>query len=162
MKEGMLVFRDKIYVPNSGKVKKHLLELYHNVMTAGHPGQHKMLEAIAANYYWPSMSQYVKNYIEACNKCQRTKRLQVTGRGLLQPIPMSKGPWKEIMFDLITGLPLVGNKNAILVIVDQYTKMAHFIPCTDTATSEDICKMFIRNIWKLHGLPMYTISDRDP
>ena len=51
----------------------------------------------------------------------------------------------------------------VWVIVDRLTKMAHFVPIKDEQkTAEGCAKLFLENIWKLHGLPSSIISDRDP
>ncbi|GJP69765.1 hypothetical protein CLOP_g778, partial [Closterium sp. NIES-67] len=52
--------------------------------------------------------------------------------------------------------------NAILVVVDRLTKMAHFIACQQKITAEQTAQLFIANVIRLHGLPTAIISDRDP
>jgi hypothetical protein len=52
--------------------------------------------------------------------------------GLLQPLPTPDGPWKSISLDFITDLPPSEGFGAILTVVDRFTKMTHFIPCTKT------------------------------
>src|ERR1700709_846155 len=48
-----------------------------------------------------------------------------------------------------------------MVVVDQFTKMAHFVALRETATATDCAKAFLREIWKIHGLPTDMVSDRD-
>jgi len=59
-------------------------------------------------------------------------------------------------------LPLAQGYNSILVVVDRFTKMAHFIPTTEKTSTEGLARLFRDNIWKLHGLPDSIISDRGP
>jgi len=59
-------------------------------------------------------------------------------------------------------LPLVQGYNSILVVVDQFTKMAHFVPTTEKTTAEGLARLFRDNVWWLHGLPESIISDRGP
>jgi hypothetical protein len=47
-------------------------------------------------------------------------------------------------------------------VVDCLTKMVHFIPTTSKATAVDVANLFVNFVWKLHGLPRKTISDRGP
>ena len=61
--------------------------------------------------------------------------------------------------DFITDLPLANGKDSIFVVVDRLTKMAHFIPCTKTTTWEQISKLFLDNIYHIHGLPNDIVSD---
>jgi len=52
--------------------------------------------------------------------------------------------------------------NAILVVVDRFMKMAHFVPTIERTSAEGLAQLFRDNIWKLHGLPDSIISDRGP
>jgi protoheme ferro-lyase len=63
--------------------------------------------------------------------------------------------------DFITDLPLSKGYDAILTVVDRFTKMAHFLPCVKTFTSKDTTNMAMREVFKHHGLPN-DISDRGP
>ena len=48
-----------------------------------------------------------------------------------------------------------------MVVVDHFTKMAHFIGLEQNATAKDVANVFLREVWKLHGLPTEIISDMD-
>ncbi|GJP33154.1 hypothetical protein CLOM_g17719 [Closterium sp. NIES-68] len=62
----------------------------------------------------------------------------------------------------VTSLPAGPSGNdAILVVVDRLTKMAHFAACKTTITAEQTAKLFLTNIVRLHGIPSAIISDRD-
>ena len=66
------------------------------------------------------------------------------------------------MADFITKLPVVQEYDSILVVVDQFTKMAHFVPMTEKTMAEELARLFRDNVWQLHGLPESIISDRGP
>jgi len=68
----------------------------------------------------------------------------------------------HISADFITKLPLAQEYDSILVVVDQLTKMVHFIPTTKKTSAEGLARLFGDNVWKLHGLPESIISDRGP
>ena len=63
---------------------------------------------------------------------------------------MLLGPWQEVSLDFITQLPrsYIGTAeyNAILVVVDHYTKMAKFIPTTTNITTPEFVALFHKNI----------------
>ena len=60
------------------------------------------------------------------------------------------------------GLPKFLRKHdLILVVVDRFSKMAHFLPCSRTADASRVAKIFFDGIVKLHGLPKTIVSDRD-
>ena len=58
--------------------------------------------------------------------------------GLLEPLPIPSKPWQSISLDFITDLPDSKGFNVILIVVDQYAKMAHSVPCTKEITCEEI------------------------
>jgi len=61
--------------------------------------------------------------------------------------------------DFIVGLPESKSYNAILVIVDRFSKMAHFIPTTNEVNASETADLFLNNIYRLHGLPSDIVSD---
>ena len=104
----------------------------------------------------------VKQYVEGCDSCQRNKNHTEQPAGKLMPNSIPEKPWMHILADFITKLPLAQGYDAILVVVNQLTKMVHFIPTTEKMTAEGLAKLFRDNIWKLNGLPKSIISDRGP
>ena len=64
--------------------------------------------------------------------------------------------------DFTTGFPMTWRQlDSIMVVVDKLTKVAHFIPVKSTHKMDDIAKIFMKEIFKLHGLPKAIVSDRD-
>jgi hypothetical protein len=62
--------------------------------------------------------------------------------------------------DFITDLPLTTKKDSIFVVVDRLKKMVHIIPCTKIVIGEETTKLFLDNIYRIHGLPNDIVSDR--
>jgi hypothetical protein len=62
----------------------------------------------------------------------------------------------------VEGLPISGNANCILVVVDMFTKYAHFLPISHPYTALTVAQLFMSNVYKLHGLPSVIIFDRGP
>jgi len=63
---------------------------------------------------------------------------------------------------MIGPLPSSNTMNAILVIVDRFTKMIRLKATTTNISSEGIAKIYRDEIWKLHGVPRMILSDRGP
>jgi len=63
--------------------------------------------------------------------------------------------------DFIEGLPKSGKWNAIMVVIDKFSKYAHFVPIAHPFTALSIAQLYFNQIYKLHGLPTAIISDRD-
>jgi len=76
------------------------------------------------------------------------------------PNAIPEKPWSHIPADFITKLPLAQGYNTILVVCDQFNKMAHFIATTEKMSAEGLAKLFWDHIWKLHRLPESIISDK--
>ena len=82
--------------------------------------------------------------------------------GELQPILLSERAWQQITTDLITDLPESEGKTAITVFVDRLTKMIHMVPCTKEVIASQYARLFVDNVFRLHGMPEVIISHRDP
>jgi len=80
----------------------------------------------------------------------------------LHPLTIPEGPWKEISIDIIGLLPKSNEKNAIVVIVDRFTKMIWLKVTITNMSSEEIAKIYWNEIWKLHEVPRTILSDRGP
>ncbi|GJP48626.1 hypothetical protein CLOM_g7917, partial [Closterium sp. NIES-68] len=153
----------KIWVPNYPPLRKLLLEEYHDVLYAGHFGSNKTLTGIAKQDYWPHLVDDVQKFFTSCDTCQLMKSSKQKKAGLLQPLPVPEQPWQVVSLDFITGLPpTTSGHDTILVVIDKFSKMGHFIPTHTTARTEETAQLFVRYIISQHGIPTTLISDRDP
>jgi hypothetical protein len=159
-KEGRLIYRERIYVPESTDLRLRLLQQYHDSPTAGHPGRSKTLELITREYYWPKIRQDVERYVKNCHTCQRSRTSRHAPFGILRPLPIPHQPWQDISMDFVTGLPESAGYDAIWVVADRLTKVRHLVPCKINTDAQELADMFITHIWKYHGLPNTIISDR--
>ncbi|CAI7781917.1 unnamed protein product [Closterium sp. NIES-53] len=153
----------KIWVPNYPPLCQLLLEEYHDVLYAGHFDSNKPLAGIAKHYYWPHMADDVQKFVTLCDTCQRMKSSKQKNAGLLQPLPVPEQPWQVVSLDFITGLPPTkAGYDAILVVIDKFSRMGHFIPTHTMARTEETAQLFFRYVISQHGIPTTLISDRDP
>jgi hypothetical protein len=70
--------------------------------------------------------------------------------------------WASLSMDFITDLPIVGGYDSVLVMVDCFTKTAHFAPCAKTISEEETTNLFFKNMVRLHGLLEDITSNRGP
>ena len=77
----------------------------------------------------------------------------------MQPIPLPERAWYHITTDLVTDLPESYGKTAITVFIDRLTKMTHMAPCTKEVTASQYARLFMDNIFWLHGMPQMIIFD---
>jgi len=114
---------------------------------------------ISRNFYWPKMEDDVREYCSSYDICQKIKSPRHAKHGLLHPLELPSKPWTHVLTDFITDLPLSSGVTKILVVVDRFTKMAHFIPI-DEKDSPTVAKGSLNNVWKYHGFPEDIVSDR--
>jgi len=159
---GKLHYRDKLFLPDSDKLRLHIFRLAHDSVAAGHPGVAKTYELVSRHYYYPGLHHLTKRYVLNCMTCARTKASRERYSGLLRPLPVPDQRWKEVSIDFVVGLPNCQGHDAIMVVVDRLSKMRHLTPCSEKTSSADTAKLYYHNIWKLHGLPRAITSDRGP
>jgi len=102
----------------------------------------------------------VGRYMDGYDACQGYKNRSEVPAGKLMPNAIPEKPWSHILADFITKLPLAQEYDAILVVCDCFSKIAHFIATTEKTSAEELAKLFQDYVWKLHGLPESIISDR--
>lgn len=107
------------------------------------------------------MKQCVTTYVQSCEVCQQAKVKHVRLPGLLQPLHIPKQAWSTVSMDFIEGLPKYNKWDTILVIVDKFSKYAHFLTLSHPYTALQVAQQYFDQIYMLHGIPSAIISDRD-
>ncbi|KAJ2933679.1 hypothetical protein H1R20_g3469, partial [Candolleomyces eurysporus] len=161
----ILLFQNRIYLPDNLHLRRQVTKLYHDTPTAGHPGQQGTLLALQNDYFWPGMTKFVNNYVKGCAQCQQNKINRRPSKPPLFPIEHSTEtrPFSQISMDLITDLPVSNGYDSILVIVDHgLTKGVVFTPCNKMITNEQVSDILFRKILTKYGRPNKIISDRGP
>ncbi|KAH8152984.1 uncharacterized protein LAJ45_03211 [Morchella importuna] len=161
VKDGLIVYKNRWYIPKDKKLQMDILTDTHDSKVAGHFGQFKTLERVKNNFFWPNMDKDVEEYVRSCDSCQRNKTSRHKMFGMLQPLEIPYRPWASISMNFIVGLPESRGFTKIWVIVDRFSKMAHYIPLPTLNKTEDLAKLFLKEVWRLHGLPDDIVLDRD-
>lgn len=71
--DGLVRFRDRIYVPDSNELKKVILREFHAKPYSGHPSYQKTLTMVKIYYYWPNLKRGVAEFVSRCFYCQQVK-----------------------------------------------------------------------------------------
>lgn len=162
--QGLLRLGQAIYVPSDAAVKQELLKIHHDDPFGGHYGVDRTLDLLRRKYYWDRMRKDVKDHVETCGVCQRVRTPRRKPYGQLASLPIPKRPMESLSLDFITGLPPAkrGQEvfDAILVIVDRYTKLATYVPTRTDIDAEGLADLFAENILWQYGRPKSIVSDR--
>jgi transposase InsO family protein len=146
-------------VPDYDELKIKLLRHIHDSPVGGYPGRSRTLDLLSRHYYWLKMYEHVRRFVSSYYTCSRLKSWRTAYSRVLKPLPVPQRRWKDILMDFVVELPESNGCTNILVVVDRLSKMRHFIECPDI-TAPTVSRLFLRHIWKLHGLPNSIISDR--
>jgi hypothetical protein len=150
-------------LPNDAKLRKVVLDEAHKTYYTVHPGSTKMYQDLKRNYWWSGMKRDIAEYVARCPSCQQVKAEHQRPAGPLQPLSIPEWKWDQITMDFVVGLPRApSGQDAIWVIVDRLTKSAHFVPFKITDSMQKLAELYIREIVRLHGVPVSIVSDRDP
>ena len=157
-----MLFRGRLCIPNVAPLKEDILNEAHRSKFTVHPGGMKMYKDLRRNFWWNNMKKDIATYVSKCLICQLVKAERVQKGGLLQPLKIPECKWEHITIDFVTGLPKTRKGNdAIWVIVDCLTKSAHFLPIKIMDSIDVLSKMYLKEIVRLHGIPVSIVSDRD-
>jgi hypothetical protein len=107
------------------------------------------------------MKRDVAKYVALCDTCQQVKTKHQQPARLLQHLQVPEWMWEEIAMDFIVGLPRThSGYNSIWVIVDQMTKVTHFIAIKTTYSGAQLAELYMSRIVYLHGVLKKIVSDR--
>ena len=83
--------------------------------------------------------------------------------GLLQSLSIPQWKWEKIKMDFVVGLPRChSGYDVIWVIVDRLIKPAYFLAMKNSDSIEKLVELYVKEIVRLHGMPVSIVSDRDP
>jgi hypothetical protein len=158
--DSLLYCANKLCVPTSS-IRLLFLQEAHGGDLMGYFGVTKIEDVLAAQFFWPKMRHNVECYMSRCTTYNKA-RSQLNPRGLYIPLPIPSLPWENISMDFVLGLPRTKReRNSIFVVVDHFSKMAHFIPCHKGDNASHVANLFFTEIVHLHGIKTTIVSDRD-
>ncbi|GKC22158.1 putative CCCH-type zinc finger family protein [Tanacetum coccineum] len=158
VQDGFLFKGMQLCIPDCSLREMVIAELH----SLGHFGREKSIVLVESKYFWPKLRRDVTRHVERCQVCQCSKGVS-TNAGLYTPLPVPSSPWNDVSMDFVLGLPCTQRrKDSIIVVVDRFSKMAHFIPCHKTMDASNVADSYFKEVFCLHGLPLTITSDRDP
>jgi hypothetical protein len=160
--ENILLYKYFPVLSSSLALKSRLLNELHSLAIAGHSGFQKTYAHARRSFFWASMNKYILHFVIECEVCQRNKGETIKSLGALQPLTIPTLMWTDMSMEFIVGLPKVGNKYIIMVVVDRLSKYDHFCALPHPFTPVLVAQFFLDHIFKLHGMSTSVVYDRDP
>ncbi|GKB51965.1 putative CCCH-type zinc finger family protein [Tanacetum coccineum] len=108
-----------------------------------------------------SQERDVNRLLKRCRTCHIAKTYS-SNAGLYNPLSVPAAVWGDVSLDFVLGLPRTQRaKDSVMVVVDRFLKMAHFVPCSKTFDASQVAKLYFAEIVKLHCVPKTLTSNRD-
>src|SRR5258708_4580958 len=157
--EGQLKFQGCLYLPDQEILHLQVICNHHDHQVAGHFGEARTSELIHRNFHWPGLRRMVKDYVASCTTCACAKSPRHKPYRKLKQLLIPSQPWSSILMDFIEQLPASEGFSTILVVIDQLTKQAIFIPSHDTVNALQVAWFFLTHVFSKHGVPAHVTSD---
>jgi hypothetical protein len=117
---------------------------------------------IKITYLWTRMESDIARYVSECDVCRRVKAEHQRPAGFLQPLKIPKWKWDNVEMDFVTAFPNSRKGNdAIFVVIDRLSKVAHFLPMKETIYASQLAELYTAKIVSFHGVPFEISSDRE-
>jgi hypothetical protein len=102
----------------------------------------------------------IAKYVASCGICQKVKAEHKRSAELLKPFKIPEWKWENIAMDFVVDLPYSPHgRDAIWVVINRLTKVAHFIPMKQTSSATDLVPLYIKEVVRLHGVLKSIVSD---
>ena len=161
VQDGILKFQNRIWLGSNVALQPKVFHALHGSAIGGHSSFPITYRRVKELFAWLGLKNNNHSLVSGCTKCQQAKPKRVRYPCLLQRLAVPTASWQMISMNFVEGLPKSGGKSCILVVVDKFSKYAHFLPLSHPYTTSQVAKLFMQQIYRLHGIPSSIISDRD-
>src|SRR5688572_1241028 len=153
--DGVFRYQGRLCVPSVDGIRERIMSEAHSSRYSIHPGSTKMYHDLREIYWWSCMKRDIADFVSKCPNCQQVKVENQRPCGVSQNIEIPDWKWEMINMDFINGLPRSRRQHdSIWVIVDRMLNPAHVLPVKTTDTGEDYAKLYLREIVRIHGVPL--------
>ena len=157
----MLRYKGRIVIAKNSSLIPTIMHTYHDSVLGGHSGFLRTYKRLTGELFWVGMKSEIQKYYEECTTCQRNKTLALSPAGLVTPLEIPSIVWEDISMDFIEGLPKSFGYEVIFVVVDHFSKYAHFLGLKYPFDAKIVAKLFVKEVVRLHGFPQSIVSDCD-
>jgi transposase InsO family protein len=148
---GVWRYMGRIFIPRC--FRERLLDEYHGLGV--HFGLRRTMDLVQALYFWPKMSIDVRQKIENCDICHRTKIVPGT---IPQSLPAAQRPFQRIAMDFAGPLRTTRKRNKyFLVVVDEFSRFVKIFPTKDCSSSSVVT--CFEQVCLEEGIPEEVLTD---
>jgi hypothetical protein len=131
----------------------------HDGPLANHGGAKRTTTFFKKSYYWRNLKDNAEEYVKTCLTYQQNRTLNKKQTRFLRPSLNLEGLWESVSMDFMVSLPPSRGFDSIMVVVDHFNKITHFIPTKETVTTKEMRRLFFTHVFKHHGLPKDIVSN---
>ncbi|KAA0064080.1 transposon Tf2-1 polyprotein isoform X1 [Cucumis melo var. makuwa] len=142
----MLRYKGRIVIAKTSSLIPTIMHTYHDSVFGGHLGFLRTYKRLTGEIFLEGMKHDIQKYCEECTVCQRNKSLAPTPAGLLMPLEIPDRIWNDISMDFIEGLSKSVEYEVILVVVDWFSKYAHFLTLKHPFDAKTVADPSIKEI----------------
>lgn len=136
LQNGVIRYNDRVWVGDNKELQLHIIQALHSSALGGHSSFPVTYIKFRMLFAWKGMKKDIKAFVSSYTIYVQAKPDSVQYPGLLSPLPVPSESWQIISMDFIEGLPHSGSANCILVVVDRFSKFAHFLPLLHPFTAQ--------------------------
>ncbi|KAI5628103.1 hypothetical protein C0J50_8341 [Silurus asotus] len=129
-----------LFVPEG--LRSDVLQWCHNSLFFCHPSQPRNLSLVKTRFWWPSMVKDTQDFVAACPDCASHKNPCGHPQGLLCPLPIPKRQWSHLAMYFVTGLPVSNGNMVVMMVIDRFSKMGHFIALAKLPSAKETSTYF--------------------
>ena len=158
---GALCFRNRLWVPNWEPLRTKLIQQTHDSHVTGHPGRNSTIAILSRSFYWPAMTQMVRQFCRNCDVCGRSHVWRSKKKGFLLPLPVPDRFHSELSINFMTDLPAKNKDDPrfLMVITDRLLKSVT-LEAMSSMKAEECAERFLQCHYRFHGFPNAITSDR--
>jgi hypothetical protein len=152
-----------LVIVEDNSLRRGVTCLFHDSLTAGHPGIFKTIDLIEQHYWWPHMHDFITAYVKGCATCQMNKvNMHPTKPPLFLITLTSDLPFQTIVVNFITKLLPSQGYYTILTVTDHNVSKTSIVSlCQESIDSEGVAKLYASQVFPHYGIPLKIISDHN-